>query len=267
MLSSALRYVGGFLRHEPVGGVMKVAVFGLGYVGSVTAACLAAHGHDVGGVDVDPGKVGRDRRRAQPRRRARPRRARGGRRSPRDGCTPPPIHRRRARPCRRLAGLRRHAVDAGRQHRPDLRPRAVRDIAERRAVAVPPASGLHSVVIRSTVPPGTVDEVVVPVPGRGRPPDGRSTFGTAMCPEFLREGRASPTSSTRRSSSSDRDPTVGRRVCPSSSASSASTRAVVAVADRRGAQVRLQRVPRREGLVRQRDVAGCSAHSTSTPAR
>jgi GDP-mannose 6-dehydrogenase len=33
---------------------MKVAVVGLGYVGTVTAACLAANGHDVWGVDVDP---------------------------------------------------------------------------------------------------------------------------------------------------------------------------------------------------------------------
>jgi GDP-mannose 6-dehydrogenase len=36
---------------------MKVAVVGLGYVGTVTAACLAANGHDVWGVDVDPIKV------------------------------------------------------------------------------------------------------------------------------------------------------------------------------------------------------------------
>src|SRR5215475_14398836 len=40
------------------GGAMKVAVVGLGYVGTVTAACLAANGHEVWGVDVDPGKVG-----------------------------------------------------------------------------------------------------------------------------------------------------------------------------------------------------------------
>ena len=29
---------------------MKVAMIGLGYVGTVTTACLAAHGHDAWGV-------------------------------------------------------------------------------------------------------------------------------------------------------------------------------------------------------------------------
>jgi len=35
----------------------RVSVFGLGYVGAVTAACLAHKGHRVIGVDVNPGKV------------------------------------------------------------------------------------------------------------------------------------------------------------------------------------------------------------------
>ena len=36
---------------------MNVSVFGLGYVGSVSAAALAADGHQMVGVDVSPDKV------------------------------------------------------------------------------------------------------------------------------------------------------------------------------------------------------------------
>src|SRR5258708_25755387 len=36
---------------------MRVSVFGLGYVGSVSAASFAADGHTVVGVDVNPDKV------------------------------------------------------------------------------------------------------------------------------------------------------------------------------------------------------------------
>jgi len=36
---------------------MRVSVFGLGYVGSVSAASFAADGHTVVGVDVAPAKV------------------------------------------------------------------------------------------------------------------------------------------------------------------------------------------------------------------
>ena len=36
---------------------MKISIFGLGYVGSVTGACLSEKGHDIVGVDVNADKV------------------------------------------------------------------------------------------------------------------------------------------------------------------------------------------------------------------
>jgi nucleotide sugar dehydrogenase len=164
---------------------MKVAVFGLGYVGSVTAACLAANGHDVWGVDVDTAKVD-------------------------------PITEGRSPVVEPgLDELVASGVAAGRLHAttdPHLAlewadvslicvgtpstasgstdltyiRRAVEDIAAAAKDVAPPDSGFHSIVVRSTVPPGTVDDVVRPaLAGQS---SGGFTFGTAMCPEFLREG-------------------------------------------------------------------------------
>jgi GDP-mannose 6-dehydrogenase len=165
---------------------MKVAVVGLGYVGTVTAACLAANGHDVWGVDVDVAKVAEI------------------------GAGYSPV----AEPG--LDVLVRRAVAAGRLHATtscaeavagadvslvcvgtpstargaaDLSyiSRAVADIAAVLRDSEPPASRQHSVVIRSTVPPGTVSHVVGPALAGSF--DGDSLqVGVAMCPEFLREG-------------------------------------------------------------------------------
>lgn len=164
---------------------MKVAVFGLGYVGTVTAACLAQHGHEVWGVDVDARKVD----------------AIAAGRSP---VVEPGLDdlvsravaggslRTTTSPAEALEAAELSLVCVGtpstQQGATDLSyiRRAVEDIVAGLAVAAPPASGRHTVVIRSTVPPGTVDEVVAPA--FAGLPGGRVEVGTGMCPEFLREG-------------------------------------------------------------------------------
>lgn len=162
---------------------MNVTLFGLGYVGSVTATCLAARGHRVVGVDTDPGKVAS---------------LNAGR---------PPV----SEPG--LAELLVAAVGAGALRATgsvtdglvgsDLSlvcvgtPSApngstdlgyVRRVVREIGVALAGSTRPHTVVIRSTVPPGTVEDVVVP---ELEAASGRTVGGAlqvAMCPEFLREG-------------------------------------------------------------------------------
>lgn len=165
---------------------MKVAVFGMGYVGSVTSACLAANGHDVWGVDVDPAKL-----------------------VPIAAGRSPVIE-------PGLDELIGNAVAAGTLHattdpalaldRADISivcvgtpsdatggadltylRSAVSDIARTFNSVAPPVSGRHTVVVRSTVPPGTVEQVVAPMLAEQH--DGSAlAVSAAMCPEFLREG-------------------------------------------------------------------------------
>ncbi|MFW5469130.1 nucleotide sugar dehydrogenase [Knoellia sp. CPCC 206435] len=165
---------------------MKVVIFGLGYVGTVTAAGLASRGHDVVGVDVDAGKVA----------------AINGGTSPVvepgvDRLVLDAVQAGRLRATTDVAEAMDRAdlslVCVGTPSRPrgdtDLSfiQRALSDLREAMSQAAPPASGFHSVVIRSTVPPGTGSSVVGPTFAPDLVPDGWSV-GTAMCPEFLREG-------------------------------------------------------------------------------
>lgn len=166
--------------------MLRVAVFGLGYVGTVTAAGLASSGHQVVGVDVDPLKVD----------------AISGGVSP---VVEPGIDeavaagvasgRLRATTDARVAleqadvSLICVGTPSASNGDTDLTyvTRVLADLRDAMATASPPASGFHSVVIRSTVPPGTGARVVAPLFTDDQLPAGWSV-GTAMCPEFLREG-------------------------------------------------------------------------------
>ena len=165
---------------------MKVAVVGLGYVGTVTAACLASRGHDVWGVDVDAAKVdeirgghspvtepGLDALVAQV--------VAEGRLHATVSCTKALDEADISLVCVGTPSTARGGTDLSHVRR------AVDDIAEALRCVTPPPSGQHSVVIRSTVPPGTVDDVVMPALAAALAGT-EITIGVAMCPEFLREG-------------------------------------------------------------------------------
>ncbi|MEP7022235.1 MAG: nucleotide sugar dehydrogenase [Actinomycetota bacterium] len=160
---------------------MKVAVVGLGYVGTVTAACLASHGHEVWGIDVDAAKVQEIQAGRSPV--AEPGLGELVSRVVADGTLHATMSCAEA-----LDGADVSLVCVGTPSTArggtDLTyvQRAVDDIAAALRGGALAASG-HSVVIRSTVPPGTVDDVVTPALAGVTGP-----VGAAMCPEFLREG-------------------------------------------------------------------------------
>jgi GDP-mannose 6-dehydrogenase len=162
---------------------MRISVFGLGYVGAVSAACLARDGHHLVGVDVDPHKLEL---------------LRSGR-SPivEEG----------------IQELTRAVVDAGRLTVTDDVAAAIRDTelsfvcvgtpssangsqdlsAIRRVMqsigqAIGAKADFHTVVLRSTVQPGTVDEVIRPILEQASGKRADQDFGVGFQPEFLREG-------------------------------------------------------------------------------
>jgi GDP-mannose 6-dehydrogenase len=171
-----LRY---FARTIPHVG-MRVAVFGLGYVGTVSSACLAAAGHDVWGVDPDVLKVA----------------AVSAGQSPvlepglqslvAQGVASGNLHA-TARPDEALENADVSLLCVGTPSSASGESnlgyiyRVVEDISESLRT-----QEFHTVVIRSTVPPGTVEDVsaILQVAFSDSGPD----VAVAMCPEFLREG-------------------------------------------------------------------------------
>jgi GDP-mannose 6-dehydrogenase len=165
-------------------GRMKVAVFGLGYVGTVTAACLAANGHDVWGVDPDELKVA----------------AVSAGHSPvvepgleallAKSVSSGNLHA-TVRPLDALEGADASLLCVGTPSATSGETnltfihRVVEDIAQPLSESMP-AGAFHAVVIRSTVPPGTVEDVAARLQAAFQ--DSGSDVAVAMCPEFLREG-------------------------------------------------------------------------------
>ncbi len=162
---------------------MKISIFGLGYVGAVSMACLARDGHEVVGVDVDPVKLDL---------------IRSGR-SPivEEGIqdlTKQVVASGRVRVTNDIAAAVQSTdlsfICVGTPSSPngsqDLS--AVRRVSEQIGSALKDKPGYHTVVMRSTIQPGSMDSVVREGLESASGKRANADFGLGFQPEFLREG-------------------------------------------------------------------------------
>jgi GDP-mannose 6-dehydrogenase len=163
----------------------RISVFGLGYVGTVSAACFAHQGNEVIGVDLSPGKV----------------EAMEAGRSPivepRLGDLIAQCHQSRLLRatsdsaaavltsdisflCVGTPSLRNGKLDLG-----HIEP-VCREIGE----TLKKKDSFHLIVLRSTVLPGTAESIVVPALEKASGKRMGPEFGVCVNPEFMREGTA-----------------------------------------------------------------------------
>lgn len=162
---------------------MQLSIFGLGYVGCVSAACFARDGHEVIGVDVNPLKV----------------EIIAAGRSP---IVEPGVN----ELINEMVALRRlratvsseEAVDASdvslvcvgtpSQSNGSLDLRYVERVCQEIGTALATKNEYHAVVIRSTMLPGTIANLVTPTLEKFSGKKAGRDFGVCINPEFLREG-------------------------------------------------------------------------------
>lgn len=164
---------------------MRIAIFGLGYVGSVSAACFARDGHEVIGVDVNPLKV----------------ELINAGQSPiieehmdhliADGVAAGRL-RATLSPEEAVAAADVSLICVGTPSRQngDLDLQYVEKVSRQIGEALAGNGGYHVIALRSTVLPGTVETSVVPLVAAGSGGAPGVDFGVCSNPEFLREGSA-----------------------------------------------------------------------------
>lgn len=162
---------------------LSISIFGLGYVGAVTAACLAERGFKVVGVDVNPDKVGMINA----------------------GQTPIVEEKigdlvKEVVAAKRLqattsvedavANTQASLVCVGTPSRSngDLELTYVKRVAEQIGDALAKKDSYHTVIVRSTVLPGTTQDIVLPILEKHSGKKVGEGFGLCFNPEFLREG-------------------------------------------------------------------------------
>lgn len=162
---------------------MRISIFGLGYVGAVSGACLAEAGHTVVGVDVNPLKV----------------------KMINDGQTPvleekidelvkstvaAGSFRATTDSMEAIANTDVSFVSAGTPSGPTGAPLlgAVDSCLEAIGNGLRAKNGSHTVVIRSTVPPGATEERFAPILEKAAGRKIGDDLNLCFNPEFLREG-------------------------------------------------------------------------------
>jgi len=164
---------------------MRVSVFGLGYVGSVSAASFAADGHTVIGVDVNPEKVASLNEGRSPivekglDELIRTAAANGSLRATTD--TVEAVN---------ATDLSLLCVGTPSRKNGSLDLSYLERVCQQIGEALKAKADYHVVVVRSTVLPGTTHEVVIPALEQASGKEYGTGFGVTVNPEFLREGTA-----------------------------------------------------------------------------
>jgi len=162
---------------------VKVSIFGLGYVGCVSAACLADAGHDVIGVDVNSLKVNIINQGRSP--------VVEPRMEELIGLATAQERLRATTDAGEAVGATDISmVCVGTPGRPNgsLDLRHLKNVCQQLGAALELKHRYHLVVIRSTVLPGTLADTVVPALEVYSGKRAGRDFGIALNPEFLREG-------------------------------------------------------------------------------
>jgi GDP-mannose 6-dehydrogenase len=164
---------------------MRISIFGLGYVGCVTAACLARQGHHVVGVDTNPFKID------QVLRGEAPFVEKGLEDLIREGREAGRLHATRdAEEAVRETEISLVCVGTPSLRNNDLDTSHVQKVAEDIGGALAGKQSYHLVVVRSTLLPGSTQKLVIPALEKAGGKRVDRDFGVCYNPEFLREGSA-----------------------------------------------------------------------------
>jgi UDPglucose 6-dehydrogenase/GDP-mannose 6-dehydrogenase len=162
---------------------MRIAIIGTGYVGLVSGACFASKGHTVTCVDIDPAKAEMINSRQPPIHEA-------GLQELLNANVPSRLTATTDLPSAvKSADLTMIAVGTPFDGSSiDLA--YIKNAAEQIGRALVDKAEYHVVVVKSTVVPGTTEQVVTPILERVSGKKAGRDFGVGMNPEFLKEGEA-----------------------------------------------------------------------------